>query len=402
MALLPVSEAINRLLAEAAPSGEELVALREAAGRVSSRVLYSRRTQPPFDASAMDGYAVRVEDLAALPATLSVVGVSAAGHRFKGAVGAGQAVRIFTGAPVPPGADTIVIQENARTQGPGSVQISTGSSAGKHIRRAGLDFQAGDALVGSGERFDAGRLALAASGNHAEVPVYRKPVVALVATGDELKPPGTELNGDQIISSNSFGIAAIVEAPGALVLDLGIVPDEKEAIGAKLDEALALKADVIVTVGGASVGDHDLVHQALIAAGVELSFWKIAMRPGKPLMFGKRASTRFIGLPGNPVASLVCSHVFLKPLIARLAGHTHEPDIRSAMLDVDMPENDERQDYLRASLRREAGRLIARPFPVQDSSMLRFFAEADALIIRPPHAPAAASGSPSDILLMRQ
>ncbi len=401
MPLLPVEDALALLLDGAAPLRPETVAIGEAAGRVLASPALARRTQPPFDASAMDGYAVRAADVAALPARLAVVGESAAGRRFTGSVGAGQAVRIFTGAPVPDGADAILIQENVDTLEDGEIEAFDGTSVGRHIRRAGLDFRAGDVLVDAGRVLDPGALALAASGNNAEVTVVRRPMVAIIATGDELVPPGQEPGPDQIVASNTLGIAAMMRADGASVLDLGIAPDDRAAIAAKVRAASEAGADIIVTVGGASVGDHDLVKAVLEAEGTALDFWKIAMRPGKPLMVGRLGGRRVIGLPGNPVSSLVCAHLFLRPLVARLAGGPNPTRIVPAVLGAAMLANDQRQDYVRATTETADGRLVVTPMSIQDSSMLRSFAAATALVIRPPHAPAAAAGDPCSVLLTR-
>ncbi|MBE7185495.1 MAG: molybdopterin molybdotransferase MoeA [Methylobacterium mesophilicum] len=402
MALLPVAEAMRRISDGAGPRDEETVPLAQARGRVLSRPLHARRTQPPFDASAMDGYAVRASDIARTPATLALVGEAAAGRRYPGRVEPGEAVRIFTGAPVPDGADTIAIQENVRGLEDGRIEVAETAVAGKHIRRAGLDFGVGDELLAQGRVLDAAALSLAASGNHPAVPVYRRPLVAVLATGDELVPPGTAPGPDQIVASNTFGIVAILQDAGAEVIDLGILPDDRAVIAGKIGEALGRGADLVVTVGGASVGDHDLVNDALGDAGLSLDFWKIAMRPGKPLMFGRVGETRCIGLPGNPVASLICSHVFVAPLVARLGGRTHEPLILQARLAADIGANDQRQDYVRAGLRRDGETLLVTPFATQDSSMLKFFVDADCLLIRAPHAPAAKAGDPCEILVIRR
>jgi len=402
MALLPVKEALERLLYGAVPGEGEVVPIGEAADRVLAEDVKALRTQPPFDASAMDGYAVRTADVAAAPVTLSVIGEAPAGKAFAGEIAAGEAVRIFTGAPLPAGADTIVIQENARRLDDGRVEILEPISLWRNIRREGLDFSTGDLLLEKGRLLDAGAVSLAAAANHATLPVVRRPVLAIIATGDELLPPGSKPGPDQIIASNGFGVAAIGRSVGADILDLGIVPDSRPAISARIRHALEHKADVIVTLGGASVGDHDLTHEALVAEGMTLDFWKIAMRPGKPLMFGRRGATRFFGLPGNPVASLVCSNLFLKPLLSRLGGRPFRQDIREAILAKPMPANDLRQDYVRAILRdEEDGSLTATPFEVQDSSMLKTFAESNGLIIREPFASAAEAGSPCMVLRLR-
>lgn len=399
-ALLPVAEVYRRLLDDVEPLPGEMAAIHEASGRVLSKSLAALRTQPPFDASAMDGYALRADDTRDPTKAISVIGEAAAGRRFEGTVQAGQAVRIFTGAPVPDGADTILIQEDAEHAGDGSIRAREDVAAGRHIRRAGLDFRSGDRLLDSGRILDPGALSLAAAANHAVLPVVRRPKIALIATGDELLPPGSATGPDQIIASNSYGVAAIARSVGAEVIDLGIVPDDRAMIAKAVADAKA-QADVIVTLGGASVGDHDLVRGVLEAEGMALSFWKIAMRPGKPLMFGRLGDTRVLGLPGNPVASLVCSHLFLAPLLAKLGGRPHRLDIRDAVLGSAMKENDLREDYVRATTELVGGRLVASPFEVQDSSMLNTLARADALIIRPPFAPAAEPGAPCKVLKIR-
>ena len=324
-----------------------------------------------------------------------------AGRGFDGTVGKGQAVRVFTGAPLPAGADTIVIQENVRALGDGTIEVIEPTPVERNIRRVGLDFSKGDTLLEKGRLLDPAALSLAASGNHPSVTVIKRPLVAIIATGDELLPPGSELGPDQIISSNAYGVAATAKSVGARVLDLGIAPDRKEAIAALVRKAVAAEANVIVTLGGASVGDHDLIHDVLTGEGMTLGFWKIAMRPGKPLMFGRMGETRCIGLPGNPVASLVCSQLFLKPLLARLGGRQHRQDIRRARLSAAMSANDLRQDYVRASVRDEDGTPVATPFGIQDSSMLRTLADANGLIVRAPFAPAVAAGDTCDVLMLR-
>jgi molybdopterin molybdotransferase len=401
MALVPVEEALSRLLVGAMVLGEERVPLSAAAGRVLARPVAALRTQPPFDASAMDGYAVRAADVASLPVRLAVNGIAAAGHGFRGRVDPGCAVRIFTGAPLPDGADTILIQENVRRIDDATIEALEPVQAGRHIRRRGLDFEEGEALLEAGAVLDAASLSLAASANHPELPVVRRPIVALIATGDELLAPGAVPGPDQIIASNGYGVAAIAASAGASVLDLGIAPDQSDALAARLREAESAGADIVVTLGGASVGDHDLVHEVLAAAGVTFGFWKIAMRPGKPLMFGRKGDMRFLGLPGNPVASLVCSHLFLKPLLARLGGLPHRTDLRPARLGAAMAANDLRQDYVRASVMETSDGLVATPYPVQDSSMLKLLARSGGLIVRPPFAAAAQAGDRCTVLTIR-
>ncbi len=401
MALVPVAEALERLLEGAAALPSESIALADAAGRVLAEPVVALRTQPPFNASAMDGYAARAQDVASAPARLSVIGMAPAGRGFDGSVGRAEAVRIFTGAPLPEGADTIVIQENVRDLGDGQIEVTEPTAKDRNIRRRGLDFSKGDVLLERGRVLDPAALSLAASANHPTLNVVQRPLVAIIATGDELLPPGSALGPDQIISSNAYGVAAAAQSVGARALDLGIAADRKEAIAALVKKAVAAKADVIVTLGGASVGDHDLVHDVLTSEGMKLDFWKLAMRPGKPLMFGRLGDIRCIGLPGNPVASLVCSQLFLKPLLARLGGRTHRQDIRPAQLGAAMPSNDLRQDYVRAVVSEETGARVATPFGIQDSSMLRMLADANGLIVREPFAPAAAAGAACSVLMLR-
>jgi molybdopterin molybdotransferase len=401
MALLSVEDALATMLDGAEALEAETVPIQMASGRVLAAPLTALRTQPPFPASAMDGYAVRSADVASVPARLKVIGEAPAGAPFAGSIAAGEAVRIFTGAPVPEGADAILIQENARTFGAGFIEAQETVVAGRHIRRAGLDFREGDVVLPRGRQLDPAALSLAAAANHASVAVVRKPRIAIIATGDELLPPGSTPLPGQIIASNSFGVAAIAAAAGGEPTDLGIAPDRKEAIAALIRRALEAEADVIVTLGGASVGDHDLVHEVLTGEGMKLDFWKVAMRPGKPLMFGRLGSTRVLGLPGNPVSSLVCAVLFLKPLVARLAGCADLSDIHDAVLGQAMPANDSRQDYVRARVERATNGLVASPLATQDSSMLRLLADAEGLIIRAPNAPAAMVGDACRVLMLR-
>ena len=401
MALLPVEEALRRLLDGVEPLPAEMVALHDAYDRVLAEPVMARRTQPPFDASAMDGYAVRAGDVADVPIRLKVIGSAPAGRSFEGTVGAGEAVRVFTGAPLPTGADTIVIQENVQDLGGDVIEVLEVTAANRHIRRAGLDFREGDALLDKGRLLDPAALSLAASANHPHLAVVRRPLVAIIATGDELVAPGALPGPDQIISSNAYGVAAAAASVGARTLDLGIAPDRRDAIAALVRQAVNTGADVIVTLGGASVGDHDLVHDVLTGEGMELGFWKIAMRPGKPLMFGRLGSIRCIGLPGNPVASLICAQLFLKPLLARLGGRAFRQDVRQARLDGALRANDNRQDYIRAAVRQTDGALVATPFCIQDSSMLRVVSDANGLIVREPHAPEATTGDLVQVLILR-
>ncbi|MBN8913934.1 MAG: molybdopterin molybdotransferase MoeA, partial [Rhizobiales bacterium] len=321
MALLPVAEALARVLADIPLPSEEIVPITAAHGRVLTRDLAAKLTQPPFDASAMDGYAVFGDGAAAVGDRWTVVGEAAAGRGFAGAVSAGEAVRIFTGAPVPADCGTVVIQENVSRTGDTIIAIDA-TKAGANIRRAGNDFDEGDVLLPRGRRLGAHTLTLAAAMGHGEVPVARRPVVAILATGDELVAPGARPGPDQIVSSNPVGLAALVAQAGGIARLLGIAPDNMETLKARIADAR--DADVLVTIGGASVGDHDLVGAALKAEGLDLAFWKIALRPGKPLMFGQLGATRVLGLPGNPVSALITGRVFLMPLIKALLGETHD------------------------------------------------------------------------------
>jgi molybdopterin molybdotransferase len=399
MALLSVADALARVLDGAAPLPREDAPLIEAYGRVLADDVKALRTQPPADLSAMDGYAARAADVANVPATLRVVGEVAAGHPFAGLVGAGEAARIFTGGVVPPGADTIVIQENTIREGD-RVTVTTPASPGRHIRRAGLDFAQGAVLLPRGRRLTDRDLMLAAAMNHPTVPVIRRPRVAVLGTGDELKPPGTVPGPGEIIYSNGFALMALARAEGADVTDLGVVPDRVDATVEAVRRARAGSADILLTTGGASVGDYDLVQRGLAAEGLELSFWKVALRPGRPLMHGHLDAMHVLGLPGNPVSAYVCAFLFLVPLIRLLCGRSdwrHETE--SAVLGHDLPQNDERADYLRATLAPGPdGKLVASPVRVQDSSMMAALAKADCLVVREPHAPATPAGSRCPIL----
>ncbi|MEZ5773869.1 MAG: molybdopterin molybdotransferase MoeA [Hyphomicrobiaceae bacterium] len=394
--LKPVEEALALICTGVAPLEAESVPIEEALGRVLAAPLAARLTQPPFDASAMDGYAVKAADLTRIPARLRVIGESAAGHPFGGNVAAGEAVRIFTGAPVPAGADSVVIQEDTGREGE-TVVVREGGSAGQNIRKAGFDFRAGQPLIGAGRRLNARELSLAAAMGHGTLAVRRRPVVALVATGDELVPPGETPGPGQIVSSLPVGLAGMVRGAGGVALPLGIARDTLSS----LDEHIArgASADILVTIGGASVGDHDLVHKALAARGLSLAFWRIAMRPGKPLMFGRLGDQRVLGLPGNPVSAMLCARVFLVPLINALLAPTADPAAaRRIALAVDAEANGPRQHYVRAVVETDGAGARVRPLPSQDSSLVSGLARADVLIVRPPHAPAAAAGSMVDVL----
>jgi len=399
--MITVEEALARVLASAAtPLDEERVALEAAHGRVLARELKALRTQPPFSNSAMDGYALRAADAAQPTATLTVIGESAAGRAFGGVVGKGQAIRIFTGAPMPEGADAIVIQEDVRREGD-RIAIAARVAAGDNLRVAGLDLREGEALIPAGRRLTPRDVALAAAGNHVELIVRRRARVAILATGDELVAPGGTLGPSQIIASNNFAVAGIVEACGGVAIDLGIALDTMPALDSAIGRARDARGDVLVTLGGASVGDHDLVQKALVAAGMQLGFWRIAMRPGKPLMHGQLGAMRVLGLPGNPTSSVVCAILFLRPLLRALNG---EPDAgadpsRPGRLGADLNANGPRQDYMRASLSRDAGGiLVATPSANQDSSLVKTMARAEGLIVRPPRAEPSAAGDACRII----
>ena len=373
----------------------ESVLLKNANGRILSEPVFATRTQPSFDASAMDGYAVRAADLADLSVPLKRIGESAAGRAFSGTMGPGQCVRIFTGAPVPNGADAILIQEDADVREDGVIRATETVAVGQHVRPAGVDFKEGETLLEAGIRLTPGAVALAASGGHPKLAVLSRPKVAIVATGDELVLPGEAVGPSQIVASNSFGVAAMMEAAGGVAMDCGIAGDSLAAIAERLDEARAAGADIFVTIGGASVGDHDLVGAVFASRGVALDFWKVAMRPGKPLMAGKLDAMHIVGLPGNPASSMVAATLFLAPLVRRLAGITDRPLYKVGFLGADMPQNGMRTDFARARIeRRNDGIAVITPWHRQDSSLLSIYAKADALLVRDPHAPAARQGDP--------
>ncbi len=399
--LLPVSDALAKILAAASPIAEvETLPLRESFGRTLARDLVSTRTQPPFDVSAMDGYALRAADVATPEKRVLLSGESAAGRGFAGEVKPGECVRIFTGAPIPKGADAILIQEDATIEG-AMIGAREPLRVGQHIRVAGVDFREGEVGLQAGVRMGPAELALAAAMNHPLVPVTRKPRVAILATGDELVMPGETPGPDQIVCSNPFAVASYVEGAGGEPIDLGIAGDEFAALERGIAEAREAKADILVTLGGASVGDHDLVQSALTKEGMELGFWRIAMRPGKPLIHGRLGEMHIMGLPGNPVSSIVCSLIFLIPLVRKLCGDLNAGAnlTQPAILGADMKANDQRQDYLRATLSTDGeGRIVATPHALQDSSLLSIFSRSQALLIRPPHAPAAKAGEACRIL----
>ena len=395
MALLSVSEALARMLEGLTPLEAEDVSLDDAQGRVLAADLAALVTQPPFDASAMDGYAVRGEDVSAPPATLRMIGEAAAGQGFGGEVGGGEAVRIFTGAPVPKGADTIVIQEYVEADG-ANIVVKEAEPC-RHIRPRGQDFKDGEILLRAGTQLEPRHLMLAAAMNHALLPVRRKPKVAILATGNEVMPPGTELSPDQIVSSVPAGLVAFVRAAGGEALSLGIAKDDPNSLATLARAGSA--ADILVTIGGASVGERDLVASALEPEGLVVDFWKVAVRPGKPLLSGRMESTRFLGLPGNPVSAFVCAHVFLNPMLRRLLGADDAAEeLAWGVLGADLEANGPRQHYIRATSAFGEGGRVVTALPSQDSSLVAALARADCLIVRSPHAPAGHAGDPVKVI----
>ena len=397
---LTVEDALALVLAGVTPvTATQLCPLLEAVGRILATPLAAKLTQPPFDASAMDGYAVQADDVAKLPVTLRVIGESAAGHGFRGTTHRGEAVRIFTGAPIPEGADCIIIQENTTRDGD-RVVVREGEIDPEFVRPRGGDFKAGDVLLPAGRRLTARDITLAAAMGHPVLAIRRPPRVAILATGDELVLPGTTPQTDQIVCSNTFGIAAMVKAAGGEPVLLGIAADTPESLARKVDEAAG--CDILVTAGGASVGDHDLVAPVLTARGMALDFWKIAMRPGKPLMFGRLGEQRVLGLPGNPVSSLVCARLFLLPLVHAMLGLPAESSrALTARSTRPLAANGPRAHYMRATTRMaDDGQIEVTPVRSQDSSLLSPLAEADCLIVRTIRDPAIPAGAAVPILML--
>lgn len=376
--MISVAEATARLLALVAPLPPEMVSLRAAAGRVLAHSLTARGAQPPFSASAMDGYAIAVADVAAGDG-FRVIGEAAAGHPFAGRVGAGEAVRIFTGAPLPDGGVRVIVQEDVVRDGDG-IALGLRPDPGPHVRPAGGDFESGDAFAAP-RRLGSRDIALLAAMGHSTVPVARRPEVAILMTGDELRPPGTPLTPGRITASNGYGLAAMVEAEGAVARLLPIAADRAASLRLAFD--LAAGADLIVTIGGASVGDHDLIEPVAAQAGLDLSFHKVAMRPGKPLLAGRMRGGALVGLPGNPVSAMVCGVIFILPLIRLMLGLPPEVPTRRLPLAAGLAANGTRQHYMRATVRGDAVRVHER----QDSSLLSVLAAADVLVIRAPGDP---------------
>ena len=390
-AMISVDEARARILAGLHQMPAEIVALANAWNRVTAEPVIARLTQPPSDVSAMDGYALRAAD-GGPRASLRVIGAAPAGHPFESAVGPGQTVRLFTGSVVPRGADAILLQEDAERTGD-TVIVNEAVVAGRHIRRAGQDLSKGDTVIPSGRRITARDVGLAAAANHPWLSVHRRPRVAILATGDEIAMPGEPIPAGGIVSSNSHALAALVRAMGGDPAVLPVAKDTTEAIAAAADQVAGF--DLLVTTGGASVGDHDLVISGLRTRGLIVDFWQIAMRPGKPLVFGRMGAVPVLGLPGNPVSAIVCSALFLLPALALMQGlPAGPPPTVAALLGTPLKANDHRADHLRATVTNdELGRMVVTPFPVQDSAMLRRLALADALVLRAPHAVALPAGA---------
>lgn len=398
MALMPVAEALRLVLIDAKSLPVETVPLDRARGRVLAEDMAALRTQPPAAVSAMDGYAVRADDVATAPATLKVIGEVAAGHPFPERIAAGQAARIFTGGVMPDGSDTVVIQELTSREGD-NVTVQKSAAKGRNVRNQGIDFTQGEVLLRKGRRLTDRDVMLAAAMNHPNVSVYRQPKVAVLGTGDELVPPGGAPRSGEIVYSNGFALIALARTEGADAHDLGIARDRVEDITKAIRRAREWGADILVTSGGASVGEHDLVQRALAAEGLDLSFWRVALRPGRPMMHGRLDAMQVLGVPGNPVSSYVCAFLFLVPLIRRLSGRSDvELRPKRARLRGNLPANDERADYLRATLADGPEGLVATPLPSQDSSLMAPLARADCLVIREAHAPAAVAGSECVIL----
>lgn len=405
MPLLPVVDARRHILEGVSPLTSETVPLVDAHMRIAAENLCAKRTQPPFDASAMDGYAVRHCDLNLDNHPLRVIAEIAAGRSYAGHLGDREAARIFTGAPLPAGADTILIQEDARILTSGEIQPTDVPRSGAFVRKAGLDFTDGDQLIAAFTKLHSADIALLASMNHPDIPVVRKPRIGVLATGDELVMPGDKIGNDQIVASNNFGIAARISELGGTPVRLGIAKDTKLSLSTALNAAQAEHCDAIVTLGGASVGTHDLVQETFKEAGLELAFWKIAMRPGKPLMFGNINGMVFLGFPGNPVSSMVCAELFLAPLINTWLGQPNDIQFTKARLTHPLGANDQREDYLRAHIKLDkTSSDIAEVTAMnrQDSSMLALFRQANALLMRPPFAPDAPTGSVVDVLILRE
>ncbi|MEO0411266.1 MAG: gephyrin-like molybdotransferase Glp [Pseudomonadota bacterium] len=398
--MISVDEARARILKSLKSLPAEIVPIEQAWGRVLARPVFADRTHPQHDVSAMDGYAVRSEDVTDLPATLTVTQEIAAGGMPEKPLCEGEAARIFTGAPLPEGADTIVLQEDTKRLSTGKMQVLE-MEAQRHVRARGLDFKRGALCVERGSALSSAHIGLMAAANVPSVYVHQRPVVAFLSTGSELVPHGTVPGPGQIVSSNGVMLSALAAAAGAIPLDLGAAPDDLDAIRAQA--AGFERAHIAVTIGGASVGDHDLIQPALEPQGLEVDFWKVAMRPGNPLVYGAISQTPFLGLPGNPVSAFVCALLYLRPMIAKLSGQDVESDLKpdgERTLSDALPKNGPRMTFVRAATATDDARSVT-PLNIQDSSVLSAVAMADCLIIRPPHAPAAEAGTCVSILSLK-
>ncbi len=400
--MIPVADARARILSAFSALPAETVALPDALGRVLAEPVVARLTQPPFDAAAMDGWAVRAADIAGAspdhPVSLRRIGESAAGHAFSGILRAGEAVRIFTGAPMPGGATAVVMQEDCAADD-SVVRVGRAVAAGRYVRPAGFDFSERQELIPAGRRMTTRDVALAAGANVPWLSVRRRPRVAVLATGDEIAMPGDPLGPSQIVSTNALGLCALIASQGGTALNLGIARDSAESVAAMA--AGAVGCDLLVTTGGAAQGDYDLVRDVLADKGVSLDVHAIAMRPGKALMFGRAGSVPLLGLPGNPVSTGVTGVLFLRPILRVLQGlPPDDPNgPQRARLTTALKANDRRQDYLRATLTTAAdGAALVTPFARQDSAITSLYAQADCLVVRPPHAPAAQAGDMVDIV----
>ncbi len=391
--MISVADARRQILEAVPLVAAERIPLTEALGRVLATDVTARVNQPPAAVSAMDGFAVRAADVRGGPCHLSVIGEAPAGRPFSGVAGTGEAVRIFTGAPLPPGTDSVVIQEDTEAADGGQVRILAGTTVGRHVRAQGIDFRTGDVLVKAGSPLTARAIGLAAAANWPWLRVRRRPRVALLATGDEIVLPGEDLQRGQIVSSNTFALDAMLQAMGAAVINLEPAADDPSALRSAVEGARL--CDLLVTTGGVSVGTYDLVGQALHEAGLIKHFWKVAMRPGKPVLFGLLpGGPAVLGFPGNPVSAYVCAIVFLLPALQTMLGITPGPRRVEAVLGRDLPGNGAREHYLRATACDTGTTLTVCPFEQQDSSLLSLLARADCLVVQKPHAAAAAAGSP--------
>lgn len=397
MTLISVEAAQAELLSAVRLTGSERISLGDAGGRVLAEDLQARRTQPPLALSSMDGYAVSTTAPVA-GEWLTVIGEAAAGHGFDGTLGAGEAVRVFTGAPLPSGADAVVIQEEAERDGD-RVRFNVSPAVGLNIRPRGFDFSEGDVGLRAGMRLGFTSLGLAAAMNHDSLSVRRRPRVAVIASGDELVPPGGDPLPNQIIASSSVALSHLIREAGGEPIDLSIAPDDLGSLRRRIRRGLDEGADIVVVIGGASVGDHDYTRAALEAEGAGIGFWKVAMRPGKPLMHGRIGEAEVLGLPGNPVSTLVCGVLFLAPLIRAMQGRSDVlPEISAAILEGDLKPNDMRRDYLRGQAHINDRQLRVMPLTRQDSSLMMSLAAANALVIRPEYAPAISAGEVVDVI----